>query len=168
MTRAWNPSAVRETGFAVDGAGLDLDAARARHQAAQPGDRKAALPSLLHVVANCPDFRVDEDRRRDLGMLVGFRNPVGEEPKTLRDLRRRQSDALLLDHRAHHGAAEVREAAASEPVLRDLIRNRSQNRMTQSDDLEQVRVLVHQISRSRNIHPSCSRWSVPGHWGSRR
>jgi hypothetical protein len=81
--------------------------------------------------------------RRDLGVLVSLRDPVGKEPKTLCHLRRREPDALLFDHRAHHGTAEVRETATSKPVLRDLIRNRSQDRMTQPDDLEQVCVLVH-------------------------
>jgi len=95
ITRAWNPSAVSDTGSLT------------RHEAAQPGNRETTLPALFGVLSNRTYFRVGKHRGGNLGLVLGFRHPKSEEAKALRHLRCRETDAVFLDHRPDDVATEI-------------------------------------------------------------
>ncbi len=123
-------------GLAVDGPALDLDPSGAGHEAAETRNRQAALPALLELGIDDPDFRVDHDGRLDLGLAVVGGQPVGEEPEFLGDLRGGETDAVFLEHGADEISAELVESTAPEPLLGNRIGHRSQHRVAESDDLE--------------------------------
>ena len=85
----------------------DLDPPVPGNDPAQTGDRQTPLPAVDQLGVDDPELGVDDDRRLDSVVVVVRRQPVGEEPQRLRDLRCGEPDALLLDHRPDEVAAEL-------------------------------------------------------------
>ncbi len=79
------------------------DLARPRHAAADVGNAQAAFPVLDDLGADRRDLRVDDrDRRRRRLAVVVVVEARDEQPQALVHLRRRQADAVILDHRLDH------------------------------------------------------------------
>ncbi len=110
---------------------------------------------------------VDEDRRVDPGLVVRFWDPVCEEAEALGHLGCRETDTRFLDHGTYQIATEVSQTGAPEPILGHRLGDRSQDRVAESDDLEETGLVRHVLSRNPSNHPSCSRWWEQGHWGCR-
>ncbi len=96
---------------AVDGLALGREAAIAhpletRHQAAQSGNRQAPVPAVLAPVVERLDHRVDQHRERRevvIAVLLALARRVKDDHAQVHvNLRRRQSEALGVDHGLDH------------------------------------------------------------------
>ena len=113
------------------------------------------------VVAHGSKLRVDENGRRNLRLVVGFRNPVREEADALCHLRRGQTDTVLLDHGTDHAPGEFDQASRAEPILRHGFSDRTEDRMAQTNDVEVLRIFNHG-PQPQPEHPPVSQASLVG------
>ena len=105
MTRAGKSCALSSIRSPFRSNARTRDLPRARHAAADVGNAQAAFPVLDDVAADDGDLRVDDRDRLGIRVLVVIVAGVergDEQPQALVHLRRRQADAVILDHRLDH------------------------------------------------------------------
>ena len=103
--------------------------------AADVGDAEASFPTLLCFGALWDDLRVDDRHRVAVRSRIVIEQR-DEQPHPLVDLRRRQSDAVILMHRLDHVVDQLLDQRAAEGRLVERLRALSEDRTPHARDFE--------------------------------
>ncbi len=122
----------------------------ARHHAAQPRHREAALPAECALLAHGLDDGIDQDGQTLRGVARHVGRPVvghdeDHEPVRHVDLGCREPGAARVLHRLDHVQGEPRDPGGGRVV--DLGRTATQYRMPHAGDLEQSHEAIYAIDR---------------------
>jgi 8-oxo-dGTP diphosphatase len=115
------------------------DLPRARHLAANVGNAQTTFPVLHDIAADDDNLGIDDGERFRIAVLVSLSGGIersDEQPQAFVHLRRRQTDAVILDHRVDHVVDQPLDHHALELGLLDRAGFRAQYRMAHARDLQ--------------------------------
>ena len=141
-----NPDARISIALAAAIVGAHDNLLRARHLAADVGNAEATLPVLDEVASHRCDLRIDEGHQRNtpIGILLvlillvvrAWSKARDEDPHALVNLRRGQTNPLILAHRVEHVVDELLDPRGTDFSGLERPGLRAQDRMAHACDLQ--------------------------------